>query len=348
MKSKILFLTNRRSLPYTQQQPKNRKYSNTLASGLSNSIGFVVDMLIKEGYSTKYVQVHDGNNIDKEVHEYKPDIVLIEALWVTPEKLTELTKLYPKVKWIIRIHSEIPFLANEGIAMEWLIEYDKISENVFISANSTRAAHELKSFLEKPIHYLPNYYPVTHSHFHKKEIDSIIHIGCFGAIRPMKNQLMQAIAALKFAEDIDKVLHFHININREETGGNSVLKNLRNLFKNKEHKLIEHPWANHEEFIKIVKTMDLGMQASLSETYNIVTADMVNNYIPVVVSKEIRWTDEDTQVNPNSFEDLVGKLHHIYKHVHDKDFLNRNLHLLEKNSEKSVIEWNNTIEYLSA
>lgn len=344
MKPKILFLTNRRSLPYSHQIETNSP--TTLSSGLSNSIGFVVDMLNKEGYKSKYVQVIDGNSIDKEVTEYKPSIVLIEALWVTPTKLKELIKLHPQVKWIIRIHSEIPFLANEGIAIGWLIEYSKISENIFISTNSTRAGEELKSFLNKNILYLPNYYPTHKHHLHGKEIEGVINIGCFGAIRPMKNHLMQAVAAIKFSNDIHKKLNFHININREATGGNAVLKNLRSLFENSNHKLIEHPWTDHTEFIKIVKEMNIGMQVSLSETYNIVTADMVSNYIPVIVSREIRWVSEEVKVNPNSFKEITDSLHHVYKHLNDKNFLKKNFELLEKNSKESVIEWHKIIKEL--
>lgn len=43
------------------------------------------------------------------------------------------------------------------------------------------------------------------------------------------------------------------------------------------------------EFIEVIKKMDIGMQVSMSETYNIVSANFVNNEIPVVVSKEVEW-----------------------------------------------------------
>ena len=338
---KVLFLTNRRSLPYTQKIETTNK--NVLSSGLSNSIGFVVEMLKKHNVDAEYRQLQDASGIDREIHHFRPDIAIIEAIWVTPTKLKELAKLHPKVKWVIRIHSEIPFLSNEGNAIEWLTEYSKI-HNVFISTNSKRATKELLSFIDYKVFYLPNYYPVKEMAHRKLKIENEIHISCFGAIRPMKNQLLQAISAIKFAEDIHKELHFHINIHREETGGNNVLKNIKALFKDKKHKLVEHPWANHENFIKTFAKIHIGMQVSLSETYNIVTADMVTNFIPVVVSKEIKWVSDECKADANSYDDIVGKLHHTYKHIHDKEILKKNIHLLRENSEASVKEWAKFIE----
>ena len=53
-------------------------------------------------------------------------------------KFEVLQKLHPNVKWIVRLHSEIPFIANEGIAMDWIYEYQKY-DNVFVSLNSKTA-----------------------------------------------------------------------------------------------------------------------------------------------------------------------------------------------------------------
>ena len=159
MKAKLLFISNKRSVPYTEESGKVTTMK--LASGLVNSIKFVVDMLKDNNIDAYYEQVIDQNAIDKEVFSHKPTHVLIEALWVTPAKLQELSKLHPKVKWIIRLHSEMPFLSNEGVAFEWLFEYVKISKNIFISTNSNRLEEELNSILNTEVFYLPNFYPVN-------------------------------------------------------------------------------------------------------------------------------------------------------------------------------------------
>src|SRR4051812_17688645 len=104
---------------------KKRNTSYGISFGLRNSAEFVANALMKYGVAEEAVamMVVDGNSIDKEVYNFEPDVVVIEAIWVTPEKIEELCLRYPKVKWTIRIHSKTPFLANEGMAFKWINGY---------------------------------------------------------------------------------------------------------------------------------------------------------------------------------------------------------------------------------
>jgi len=276
-------------------------------------------MLVNLGYEAELVQVIDANSIDREVHSYKPTHVVIEALWVTPQKLAELVKIYPSIKWIVRSHSETPFIANEGIAEQWLFDYRELFPHVILAMNSGRTAKEYESILKIPVITLPNYYPVnmnTYKPFNsfyrrgRKDFErEQVHIGCLGAIRPLKNQLIQAHAAIEFAESINKRLFFYINSTRQEQKGEQVYKNLVSLFENTPHELYLLPWLDHDKFIDFVEErLDLGMQCSLTESFNIVAADLVNVNIPIVVSKEVRWAANLYKCDPTSFEDIVDKL----------------------------------------
>jgi glycosyltransferase involved in cell wall biosynthesis len=282
---KVLFILKRKKL---YDDPS---YAKTIQSGLYNSAHFVYAMLLKHGVHANCVQVTDHNDIDREVARYRPDLVIIEALWVTPEKFTILHRLHPKVKWVVRIHSEIPFIANEGIAMQWIHEYSSIAKdmNLWIAPNTKKMTADLKSLGIKNTVTLPNYYPARmHEAAPHKKSDTI-HIGCFGAIRPLKNQLIQAVAAIEYANQIGKKLVFHINSSRIERG-ETVIKNIRSLFGNHPtHTLVEHGWYNHSQFLLLIQQMDLGLQVSLSETFNIVAADFAACGVPVVGSKEISW-----------------------------------------------------------
>lgn len=305
MKPKVLFILKKR---HTYDLDTN--YSYSMSSGLFNSAKFVSDMLNKNGVNSKIVEVNDANGIDKEVYQFKPDYVILEALWCPPTKFKELIPLHKNVKWIIRIHSEIPFLANEGIAIDWIEKYMEIGK-VFVSFNSKRTNEEFKELYPKyknKIIYLPNYYQLNISENKKISQKDIINIGCFGAIRPMKNQLIQAVAAIKFANNLGKKLHFHINVGRTEQKGESVLKNLEALFDGSKHKLIKHQWMPQNEFIEVIKKMDIGMQVSMSETYNIVSANFVNNEIPVVVSKEVEWVFPLFYADTTDSDNISSKL----------------------------------------
>lgn len=284
-------------------------YAHGKSSGLFNSAKQVVSMLRDSGVNAAIEIAVDGNCIDKFVTKHKPALVILEALWCPPSKIAELQHLHPKLHWAARIHSEIPFLANEGIAIEWIKAYAALG--VYITANSDRASTDLEAIVSVPV-YLPNYYNLETAQGHVVTHNSRVHIGCFGAVRPMKNHLVQALAAIEYARKVRRSLSFHINGTRVEQGGQQALKNLQALFQGQpDAVLVEHPWMPHEEFVKVVASMDLCFAVSLSETFNIVTADAVLQNVPVVVSPEVRWLDDSVKASPTSVPDIVRVARHV-------------------------------------
>lgn len=344
---KILFLLKRRH-DYNTEKHLNINVS----TGLYNSAAYMNDMLIDSGLNSTIKVVVDNNEIDREVTKYKPTHVVIEALWVTPSKFSVLTKLHPNVKWIIRLHSEIPFLSHEGMAFDWIGDYFEF-ENVIIATNAIRTCNELKDFLRikkhlniseinKKVTYLPNYYPQKYKYkkFNKKK--DYIDIACFGAVRPLKNHIIQAIAALKFADTIGKKLNFHINIGRVEQRGDAIMNNLQSIFEHvydSGHRLIGHTWSPRENFLEICKNMDIGMQVSLSETFNIVAADLISQGIPIVTSKEIPWTNPMFETNPTDSDNILYKLLLTY-YLPRVNFIG-NQYLLKMYTNKSKKIWLN-------
>lgn len=284
-------------------------YGNSI--GLLNSAQFLVNYLVdRYGYEAKAVSVIDSNAIDKEVYHYKPTHVIIHALWVPTYKLKELTSKYKNIQWVVRIHSKIPFLANEGIAIEWLKEYNNLHiPNLTISANSEEATKGLNA-VGIATNFLPNIYQPAYQPERDTRYDFMptLNVGCFGAIRPLKNHLIQAMAAIAYANKRNIDMKFYINASRTEQKGEQVLKNIKALFINSRHQLVEIPWQDHQSFLKTVSIMDIGMQVSLTETFNIVTADFVYCGIPVIVSSDIEWMPCYTKANPHSIEHIVDVL----------------------------------------
>jgi hypothetical protein len=210
----------------------------------------------------------------------------------------------------------MPFIANEGVAIEWLKGYAKIQSkfsNFTMSANSEDFVEQTSSILDASVVYLPNIYVDVAGTSQKKEDSTTLDIGCFGAVRPLKNHLLQAVVAMMFAEYIGKPLRFHINSDRIEQKGESIVRNLISLFKDTPHELVEHHWMNHDDFIKLVRLMDLGMQVSFSETFNIVAADFVVNDIPMIGSPEIDWLSGFYQASLTDYHDIFEKLLFAYK-----------------------------------
>lgn len=346
---KVLFILKYRKLYQDilfDESEKNEPYSY-FSSGLLNSARQVSDMLNDHGVESKVVQVLDNNSIDKEVYDYKPTDVIIEALWVVPEKFEILQKLHPKVRWIIRLHSETPFMANEGIAMDWILKYIK-HKNVYVGLNSLRMREDLKAILpvvkEYKLLYLPNYYDLdkNNEHCHKVFVsDNTLDISCFGAIRPLKNQVLQAIAAIKYVKETGKNLRFHINGSRIENDGNNVYKNIKGLFEglnDPRYQLVEHGWLDPKEFRKLIGQMDISMQVSLTETWNIVSGDATAQDIPIVVSEEVQWASWISKVPyPTDIDSIVDTMRRVDFFGSVGIFLNKRG--LKASNKKTVHAW---------
>jgi len=300
MRKRILFILKRREdYNPVAHSPKG------LSTGLFNSASFMVSMLNDLGIEANIEVAIDNNCIDRLVNQHKPTHVIIEALWVVPSKFAVLTKLHPNVKWIIRLHSEMPFMAGEGMAMDWLGDY-VANPNISIGVNAPRMMNEVAEYLKtkmrwsnetinERIIYMPNFYP---QEYKKKEFNYDkywVDIACFGAVRPLKNHLVQAFGALKFANKINKQLRFHINGGRIEMKGDPVMNNLRGLFQHLHiggHQLIIHEWRVREEFLELCSKMDIGMQCNFSETFNIVGSDLISQGVPLIGTSEIPWASK--------------------------------------------------------
>lgn len=323
-----------------------------LSSGLFNSARMVVEMLEHEGVPVKLVHVPDNNFIHRELVAFKADVVVIEAFWVVPEKFDELRRVCPNVKFVIRNHSETPFLANEGIAFDWMLEYVK-RPNVIMTCNAPRMFEETKFLvkLENPhwspeelhekVDYLPNYYPTRHVGVQTVDSDSEwLDVGCFGAIRPLKNHMEQAVAALKVATRLKKRLRFHINGGRIEGGGDPILKNLYRTFDHyPQHKLINHRWMPHDQFKAVVASMDIVSQVSFSETFNIVAADAVVSGVATVTSSEVPWASRFFRADPTDSNEIAEVMERAYYIKKRAPRFNPSLRGLRTYNRQSTQDW---------
>lgn len=351
---RILFILKYRENDALWLTDDEQQYSQGhLSSGLANSASFVDQYLRKNGIDSKLVHVVDNNCIDREVTLYKPTHVIIEAFWVVPEKFEVLTKLHPKVKWIIRDHSHTPFLATEGIAFGWAMDYLQY-DNVYLSCNHPGALHDMRllarasnpmwseSQVVDRVRYLPNVYVAdTTLSASSRGHRGTLRVSCFGAVRPLKNHVIQAMAAIEYARRHRLELEFHINGTRKEGNGEPVLKNLRSIFDSVKHaKLVEHSWMEHDDFLGVLASMDVNLQVSYTETFNIVTADAVTVGVPVVVSKEIDWVSSSCYADPNDSESILNAIELVLKNPMRRDMLiYQNKVLLDAETTKNGKYW---------
>jgi hypothetical protein len=54
--------------------------------------------------------------------------------------------------------------------------------------------------------------------------------------------------------------------------------------------------------------MDIGLQVSFSETFNIVSADFVSMGVPIVVSGEVPWAPRFIKASPTDSQAIASKM----------------------------------------
>jgi hypothetical protein len=275
--------------------------------------------LEKMGYECKIAQVVDGNFIDKEVFEFNPNIVIIEALWVSGDKMKELIEIprYKNIKWVVRVHSDIGFLSAETLALKYVDDYINLAkDNLFVSCNNLEFNYYLSKTLHYDFTYLPNIIEMKFKQPYE-EYKPYMNVACFGSLRLLKNQCYQAICAMEAADKIGKRLRFHVTIdvdidNKTEIT-NPVLKNLEELFEGSYHELVKHNWLENDDFQHLIRHMDIGLQLSYTESFNIVAADFVKEGVPIIVSDAIKWMPSIFKTSTVKYHETIKKIIQIYR-----------------------------------
>ena len=331
---------------------KDRFYNQSKNSyGLINSSRQVAEFLETIGYECKVVQVVDYNAIDKELFQYKPDVVIIEALWVTGAKMKELIEIkrYQNIKCIVRVHSDAGFLAAETMAFKYINDYIELHKpNFYVSMNNEDFNNYAGIALDNSFLYLPNIITIKHhrkTHKNKNYMD----VGCFGSLRILKNQCYQALCAMDAAERLGKTLRFHITVDVNMTNTSvlyPVLKNLEEIFEYSRHELVKHYWLDNSEFHELIREMDIGLQLSYTESFNIVAADFVVNDVPIVVSDAIGWMPSFMKTSTVEYEKTIRKIMWIYR-LRKWKFLTRwsKAKLIKFNATAKLI-WTNALIHL--
>ena len=200
---------------------------------------------------------------------------------------------------------------------------------------SEESEHDFQSF---PL--LPNYYPMEDVYpLRPYPDDGVFNVACFGATRPMKNVLSQAAAAIAYADLNFLHLRFHVTAGRIELYGQSVWKNLVAMFNSlyPRHELVIHHWSGREEFLALCRQMDISLQVSFTESFNLVTADALTSGTPVLTSSEVPFL-YPVFADPTSVEDIVNQMDFVM--ANRVELQKAHLQFLETYNNESRTLWN--------
>lgn len=236
--------------------------------------------------------------------------VVLEALWIPTDAMSALLEQFPDIKFFVRAHSQIGFLQVEPTAISLLrdlLDLQSAELNLDVSANSARLKDFLQGVYNEECLLLPNLYviPRPANRPHAIGGNRLIRISSFGSMRHLKLHSVAAAGALLLAERHGKDLEFHVSVHRDEHG-HGALQAIRAMFASLPWAtLVEDPWAGWAQFKRVVAHMDLGLQVSATETFNLTTADAVAEGVPCVVSTAIDWAPEAWKVDIDDAEQIA-------------------------------------------
>jgi hypothetical protein len=226
--------------------------------------------------------------------------VLVEAPFIAASDFAVISNRHTNVQFCCRSHSQIGFLVVEPGAISTFRDYLRLQDstiNFRAAVNSPRLggfveqAYRCSTLLLTNLYYLDR---ASRRPYHPPA--KTLRIGSFGCLRLMKNHITAAAAALIMAATSNKDLEFYISVNREEHG-KSVLQSLRNTFAGVPYaRLIEVPWQSYAQFRHQVALLDLHIQVSMTETFNLVSADAISEGVPALSSDALDWIPARYQV----------------------------------------------------
>ena len=218
--------------------------------------------------------------------------VVLAALWLTPAEIHRLVFDFPDVDFVVTSHSNCGFLAAEPTAVGYfrsLVGLQLATPNFHVVGNCRRFATWASHAFGHRILCLPNLYNSETFKMPRRHAwkTGVLKIGCFGALRSLKNSFTAAAATLELAERLGAHVEFHVNRGR---GDERILRPIAALFGDAQRvQLVPHDWQAWPDFRATVSRMDLMLQPSYTESFNLVTADGVAEGVPSVVSDAIDW-----------------------------------------------------------
>lgn len=288
----------------------------------ANSTGSAIGLGVNALHSVRVLR-RAGVEVDATPAAEPPDVqkalaahptvthCVLEAPWVSRAPMIDLLRAFPKVHFLVRSHSQIGFLQVEPSAIQLLRELLVLQEN-FLNLTVATNSISLKRFFETAYGghalYLPNLYDLERVHRRRggEHHHRLLRIGSFGALRLLKNHTTAAAAALMLAHKRGCDLEFSVSVENDTMGGSAVLDALRKMFAGLEWaRLVEHPWQDWATFRRTVGGMDLCLQVSMTETFNVTTADAVAEGVPSVVSPAIDWAPDSWKADPDNLDDIV-------------------------------------------
>jgi hypothetical protein len=251
----------------------------------------------------------------------RPTHIVIGAPWLPTLDLQVLVHSNPDIHFAVCCHSNVGFLQADPLAItnfRQMLSLEQGALNMSAAGNSQRFCDWIVEAYGRPCTWLPNLYFLESASpvYRRPWAGCSLNIGSFGAVRPLKNTLNAVAAALQLHNDMHIPVKFHFSVARVEIGS-TVVRAIDAMVKGvPDFHLIKDDWYQWPDFRQIIRRMDILMQVSYSESFNMVTADGAAESIPSVVSDAIDWAPSDWKAEVDDTLSITRVANNLLNNMH--------------------------------
>lgn len=238
--------------------------------------------------------------------------LIMSAPWIPTLQWQRILITFHRVQFACTSHSNVGFLQADPLAARFMTTDGPGLQagfpNFTLGANSQALCSFIKAGYATGCTYFPNLYFLDGSTRTNRPLWSCgtLRVGCFGAARVQKNHTSAAAAAIEIASRLRANLEFWVSGGRNDGMGGSSAMVVRQMIESCHFaKLVENRWQTWPQFRRTVAHMNLLMQPSYTESFNVVTADGVSEGVPSVVSSAIDWVPPHWMADADDVGDIA-------------------------------------------
>jgi hypothetical protein len=258
-----------------------------------------------------------GRNIRKE----NPTHVAIMAPWINPGLIRYWCREWPEIQFAIVCHSNLAFLGADPKAASLMLQYAELSRemhNFHLAANAAVTSAWAAIVHNADVITLPNLYWINEHTWRARQPynGGPIEIGMFGAGRILKNFATGAGAVLVLQRQMGVTINLHTNVGIDGRSPGEVKMPYEMIQADPHVNWINEGWLPWPAFTRLLGRMYVLIQPTVSESFNVVTADGIARGVSSAVGPAISWVPDYWKANTEDPTAFASVMRHLLTDPH--------------------------------
>ncbi len=260
-------------------------------TALSANAAHSAGVLNKHGVTAATATLDGIRSWDKWIEETAPRVIVLSAFIVRPFDLDALARKFKRVTFLQRCHSNLAWLFQSREDFHSAAETIRVSKDQGNVVYSLVCEREAKAWSAAgvPVACVPNVWSGGFAEHGRDALrdPATVNLSAFFAVRLLKDPAGHVMAAANVNAYRPARLHMQLDRSDSPAYGEQV-KRVAALT---HCPVAAHPYRAHDAYLKwLGDTVDVGLQLSLTESFNYVALEHLALGIPCVTSRAVEFS----------------------------------------------------------